>query len=168
MTYTKQLFLILVFCLASAPLYAAGAGACDTPAHRAFDFWLGDWQVHTPAGKLAGHNRVESRYGGCVVHEQYTSASSNYRGESLNIYDAARQVWHQTWVDSSGLLLVLEGGIRDGRMIMAGTLTGSDGVITKQRITWTPNPDGSVRQLWQTQKPGGPWTTAFDGRYTHK
>ena len=168
MTYTRQIILLLVVCLASASSYAAKAGPCDTPEHRAFDFWLGDWQVHTPDGKLAGHNLVETRYGGCVVHEQYTSASSKYRGESLNIYDASRKVWHQTWVDTSGLLLVLEGGIRGGNMVMEGTITGSDGTVTKQRITWTPNSDGSVRQLWETSDKPGQWSTAFDGLYTHK
>ena len=168
MTYSKQLFLILIVCLASAQSYAAKAGPCDTAAHRAFDFWLGNWQVHTPDGKLAGHNLVESRDGGCVVHEQYTSASSKYRGESLNIYDATRKVWHQTWVDNSGLLLVLEGGIRGGKMVMQGTTTGTDGAITKQRITWTPNKDGSVRQLWETSDKPGKWTTVFDGLYTKK
>ena len=24
------------------------ASACEAPAHRAFDFWLGEWQVRTP------------------------------------------------------------------------------------------------------------------------
>ena len=166
-SYRKCLFLILAVCLGPAPSYAAKAGPCDTPAHRAFDFWLGDWQVHTPDGKLAGRNLIESRDGGCVVHEQYTSASGKYRGESLNIYDATRQVWHQTWVDNAGLLLVLEGGIRGGKMVMEGTTTGSGGV-TKQRITWTPNTDGSVRQLWESSDKPGQWSTVFDGRYTKK
>ena len=100
MTCRIRSFLAGVVFLAAAAVFAAQPGPCDTPAHRAFDFWLGDWQVHTPDGKLAGHNRVESRYGGCVVHEHYTSATSKYQGESLNIYDASRKVWHQTWVDN--------------------------------------------------------------------
>ena len=168
MTYSKQLLLILVVCLGSAPLSAVKAGPCDTAEHRAFDFWLGDWQVHTPDGKLAGHNLVETRYGGCVVHEQYSSASGKYQGESLNIYDATRKVWHQTWVDNSGLLLVLEGGISGGKMVMQGTTTNSDGTVTRQRISWTPNADGSVRQFWESSDKPGQWETVFDGRYTHK
>ena len=124
MVYIKPLMLLSTVFLVSVPSYAAKAGPCDTPEHRAFNFWLGDWQVHTPKGKLAGHNLVESRYDGCVVHEQYTSASGKYRGESLNIYDASRKLWHQTWIDNSGLLLVLEGGIRDGKMVLEGKSTG--------------------------------------------
>ena len=36
----------------------------------------------------------------------------------------------------------------------------------RHRITWTPRPDGTVRQHWQTSLDGGAtWTTAFDGAY---
>ena len=38
---------------------AAAAGPCESAAHRAFDFWIGEWNVHTPDGKLAGVNRIE-------------------------------------------------------------------------------------------------------------
>jgi hypothetical protein len=34
------------------------------------------------------------------------------------------------------------------------------------RITWTPNPDGTVRQRWdQSTDSGATWTTVFDGLY---
>lgn len=164
----KTILLIITLCLGLSGPLAVCAAPCDTPEHRAFDFWLGDWQVHTPDGKLAGHNLVERREGSCVVHEQYTSAGSKYWGESLNIYDASRKVWHQTWVDTSGLLLVLEGGIRDGKMVLEGESTGDDGSVSKQRVTWTPNADGSVRQLWESSTRPGKWSTVFDGLYTHK
>lgn len=138
---------------------------CTDPDHRAFDFWIGDWQVHKPDGTVGGHNRITREYGGCVIHEHYTS-TQGYSGESLNTYDAARKVWHQTWVDNTGLLLLLDGGMRDGAMVLEGQTTGSDGVVTKQRITWTPNPDGSVRQFWQAAGANGEWSTVFDGKYT--
>jgi len=164
----KAVFLVIILYLGLVQPSRADAGPCDTVEHRAFDFWLGDWQVHTPDGKLAGENLVESRYDSCVVHEQYTSASGKYRGESLNIYDASRKVWHQTWVDNSGLLLVLEGSMQQGKMVLEGETTSDDGTVTKQRITWTPNADGSVRQLWESSDAAGQWATVFDGLYTHK
>jgi hypothetical protein len=146
---------------------AWAAPACDAAAHRAFDFWLGEWQVRTPDGKLAGVNRIESEYGGCVLHERYTTGRG-YSGESLNIYDAGRKVWHQTWVDSSGTLLRLEGGLHGQNMVLEGQTVGSDGLVTRHRITWTPNADGSVRQLWESTDAKGQWSTAFDGQYTRK
>ena len=122
--------------------------------------------------ELVGHareapNSIKREIGGCVLHERYDTGRG-YSGESFNIYDAARKVWHQTWVDSAGLLLLLEGGPRDGRMVLEGQTTGTDGKTTKHRITWTPNPDGSVRQFWESTATNGDWTVAFDGKYTRK
>src|SRR5437763_13229762 len=44
---------------------------CATPAHRQFDFWLGDWEVHNPAGKRVGHNRISAVHDGCALQEQW-------------------------------------------------------------------------------------------------
>lgn len=147
---------------------AAMAAPCEGPAHREFDFWLGAWQVRTPDGKLAGSNRIESEYDGCVLHERYDTGRG-YRGESLNIYDAGRKVWHQSWVDNTGTLLLLEGRRVGGRMVLEGQTAGEGAAPpTRHRITWTPNADGSVRQLWESTDEQGHWTTAFDGLYTRR
>lgn len=146
---------------------AMGASRCEASEHRAFDFWLGEWQVRTPDGKLAGVNRISSEYNGCVLHERYDT-SRGYSGESLNTYDAGRKVWHQTWVDTSGTLLLLEGGMRNGSMVLEGQSTGTDSRVTKHRIIWTPNANGSVRQLWESTDDKGQWSIAFDGTYTRK
>lgn len=148
--------------------FAGGASAaCDAPGYREFDFWLGEWEVHTPDGKLAGINRIERGYDGCVLHERYKSSRA-YSGESLNIYDASRKVWHQTWVDNTGTLLVLEGGLRDGRMVLESVADAAGAQPARHRITWTANADGSVRQLWESTDAQGQWSTAFDGLYTRK
>lgn len=156
----RNLILVLA---ATAPF----AAPCDAAAHRAFDFWLGDWNVYTTTGKLAGTNLVTREYGGCVVHEHYQTAHG-YSGESLNIYDASRQRWHQSWVDSSGTLLMLAGQAIDHGMRLEGTLADKDGKPTPQRITWTANADGSVRQLWEQADSTGKWSVVFDGLYKRK
>lgn len=153
--------------VASIAWPAVAARPCESSENRQFDFWLGEWNVRTPDGKLAGVNRISSEYGGCVLHERYSS-SRDYSGESLNIYDAARKVWHQTWADTSGTLLLLEGGLRGQSMVLEGQVVGADGQITKHRITWTPNTDGSVRQHWESTDSKGQWNTAFDGLYIRK
>jgi hypothetical protein len=143
---------------------AAQAGPCDSAAHREFDFWIGTWEVRTADGKLAGTNRIEREYGGCVIHERY-STPRGYAGESLNAYDAGRKVWHQTWVDTAGTVLLLEGRLSGGNMVLEGSTTAADGAPTRHRITWTPSATG-VRQLWEQTDAQGQWKTAFDGRYT--
>ncbi len=140
---------------------------CMSAAHRAFDFWVGEWNVHGANGKLAGTNSIKREIGGCVLHERYDTGRG-YSGESFTVYDPPRKVWHQTWVDTSGLLLLLEGGISDGKMVLQGQTVETHGKVTRHRITWTPNADGSVRQLWESTVPSGEWTVAFDGKYTRK
>ena len=94
----------------------APAAPCSAPEAKQFDFWLGDWDVFTPDGKLAGTNRIARLYG-CALHESW--ANPKVQGQSFNVFDADRGVWHQTWVDSSGSLLVIEGAFRNGAMTLS-------------------------------------------------
>jgi len=151
----------------SARAQAPAGRACEAAEHRQFDFWVGRWDVYGPKGKKAGENRIEVIAEGCALLEQWTG-SGGFSGKSLNIYDAADRRWHQTWVDSGGTLLVLAGGLVERSMVMSGvTPSPTDPTRTvQQRITWTPNADGSVRQLWESSADGGKsWTVVFDGRY---
>ena len=166
-THNISFYRSAIFCIAFFICSTVFAAPCDGLEHRAFDFWLGEWQVKTPEGKFAGVNRITKEYGGCVLHEHYNTGRG-YRGESFNIYDAGRKVWHQSWVDNSGTLLLLEGGMHAGKMVLEGETTDEDKRIIKHRITWTPNEDGSVRQFWESTNADGKWETAFDGMYTKK
>jgi hypothetical protein len=144
---------------------AAGA-ACDAPEHRQFDFWIGEWTVTVPDGKVAGVNRITREYGDCVIHERYVT-ERGYAGESLNSWDADRKVWHQTWVDNAGTVLLLDGRLVGNAMVLEGP--GIDeGRAVKHRITWTPNADGTVRQHWETSGADGAWKTTFDGLYRRR
>ena len=53
-------------------------------------------------------------------------------------------------------------------MVLEGRTTAADGKLTKDRINWTPNADGSVRQLWESTNPTGGWIVTFDGSYTRR
>lgn len=160
--------LIALGCVIPTPGAAQAPPApCESPEHRAFDFWIGSWEVFTPDGNRAGTNAITPVMGGCVLHERYDGAQG-YHGESFNVYDASRGVWHQTWVDTGGLLLVLEGGIRDGAMVLEGQTRDARGAVTQHRISWSVlADDGSrVRQHWEQSTDGGEtWTTGFDGEY---
>lgn len=151
---------------APTPPAPAPAPPCQSEAHRQFDFWVGTWDV-TSNGQPAGTNEIQLRHRDCVLHESWTSAAGTFTGNSLNAYDAARGVWHQTWADSSGTVLHLDGGFADGVMTLRGErpAAGGSGTVLHQ-IQWTPQEDGSVRQVWTTSADGGEnWQTAFDGLY---
>ena len=143
----------------AAPVVAQDAPRskpCDTPEHRSFDFWVGEWDVFNPQGERVGRNSIRQVMNGCVLHESY-DGRQGYHGESFNIYDASRGVWHQSWVDNGGLLLSLEGGIRGDAMVLEGTTVGADGAPVLNRITWTPLPGepARVRQHWEVSTDGG-------------
>ncbi len=152
----------------TAPAQAPnGTPPCSAAEHRQFDFWLGNWNVLTPTGQQAGTNNITSEISGCVLHERW-EGSKGGAGESFNIYDASRKVWHQTWVDGSGLLALLEGGLEGQSMVLSGKARGPKGEPVTARITWTPLADGRVRQHWEQSADGTIWTTLFDGYYSRK
>ena len=148
---------------------------CTGPPYREFDFWVGDWEVRSAAGQLLGRNRITRRHGGCVVLEEWESATGG-SGSSFNIYDQQTKQWHQFWVDATGTNwlssdkqgnpLTLRGGIRDGAMVMTShpdTLPS----IGLTRATWRPMPGGGVRQTFESSTDGGKtWAVSFDGFYT--
>ena len=143
---------------------------CASPEHRQFDFWQGEWEVHE-AGKVAGTNRISRVLGGCALREEWTGAGGA-KGTSLNVYDTASRRWHQTWVDDKGLVLLLEGEWRGGRMVLEGERPApSEGTskTTRERISWSPQPGGRVRQLWESSSDSGrTWQVVFDGIYSRK
>jgi hypothetical protein len=141
----------------------APPAACQTPEHRQFDFWLGEWEVFLPNGKKAGDSRIESIAAGCALLENWTG-TGGFSGKSLNSYDGTDKRWHQSWVDSTGSRLELAGAYADKRMVLSSAPGG-----TVQRIAWSVNDDGSVRQLWEATEDGGKtWTVQFDGRYMRR
>jgi len=134
------------------------------PEHD-FDFWIGEWEVFGPQGKRLGTNSITPVFGTGALAEHWHGAGG-FEGRSLNGYDPVHECWHQTWLDATGSVLLLDGGLVDGSMVLEGLAPLEDGAASQeQRITWTPEADG-VRQHWQTRASDGqPWTTLFDGHY---
>ena len=134
------------------------------PEHD-FDFWIGEWEVFGPKGKRLGVSSITAVLGTGALAEHWRGAG-DVEGRSLNSYDPVRACWHQTWVDSGGSVLLLDGGLVDGSMVLEGLAPLEDGGAPRpQRITWTPVDDG-VRQHWETRTADGhSWTTLFDGHY---
>lgn len=142
---------------------AAAQQKCSVVEYRQFDFWVGTWEV-TARGGVAGRNEITLEEDGCVLHEHWTGSRGG-TGQSFNIYDRGGRLWHQFWVDNSGTVLHLSGGLSDGVMLLTGTTAGSEGKTIHQRLSFTPNPDGTVRQLWEQSPDGESWSVVFDGLY---
>src|SRR6185312_4371705 len=131
---------------------------------------LGEWNVTTPDGKPAGTSRIESIANGYGLLENWTGdpAAGGGNGKSLNCYNASSGKWQQFWVGSGGGVLELSGGFADGKMVLSGSHVVR-GQKLIERISWTPNTDGTVRQFWeQSRDDGKTWQAIFDGLYRKK
>lgn len=163
-----SLTLILCFCMTVS--YAQPPCACCHEKAKQFHFWVGNWEVHNPKGKLAGTNRIVLMEGNCVMQENWTAAGGGYTGTSYNFYNTSTGKWQQLWLDNQGGNLQLEGEWNGSAMVLQSKPgKNPQGQLQIDRITWTPNADGTVRQLWEASVDGGvTWTVAFDGLYRKK
>ena len=138
------------------------------PHSHEFDFWIGDWTVyHTVADTIVGYSTISPVVNGVAIQENYRSVN-NYKGTSLNKYNAVDKRWEQYYVDNTGLTLHIIGHYKDGKMTLSNTQS-MNGVMTDNRMTWTDNKDGTVRQVWEQKKPEEKeWQLLFDGIYKPK
>ena len=136
--------------------------------HREFDFWVGEWEVRAPQGHLVGTSSVQRIIEGCVIFENW-SDSIGHQGKSFNFYDGEKEAWRQVWVDDGGRVTDYVGHLRDGAMRFEAEGKAKDGKPLKRRMSFTPQPDGRVRQLIEQSTDGGKsWSPAFDGLYGKK
>ncbi len=136
---------------------------CRAPEYRQFDFWIGDWDafdVTNPTTKVA-RTRVDLILDGCVLHEDYEGADG-HKGQSFSIYDTSRSIWHQSWVTNRGEMLVIEGGLQAGEMVLSGVNHTADGKERHVRGSWKPV-NGGVRETAVTSTDSGrTWKPWFD------
>ena len=165
MSLPRWIWLAAALLAAAAQPQNTAMKACTQSEFRQFDFWIGDWEVSDQTGKLAGHNTITAEQGGCVIIERWTGASGT-GGMSMNYYEPRSGHWKQNWV-SPNLILEMSGGMQGNSLIMEGPMQyiGKD-QTTLLRGTWTPLPDGRVRQHFvESKDEGKTWEEWFDGYY---
>lgn len=143
--------------------------ACCTEQHQQFDFWVGDWNVYDTLGNLIGENTIEKLVVECVLSEHWRGGAGGV-GRSYNYYNLADSTWNQVWIDGTGSNLVLKGKLIKGNMVLQSDLLPGQKIDWyRNRITWTPNHDGSVTQLWEIlNKEDVVISQAFKGIYKKK
>lgn len=142
---------------------------CNDADHRAFDFWIGDWDVSpTGSATVIAHSKIE-KIVGCAISETYDQhlgpkgKPANYHGRSISSYVPADKGWRQFYVDSGGTASTLTGGIVEGAMV----LTTKAGPVTN-RMTLKASADGSVRQHGESTMDGKTWSPSYDFTYRHR
>ena len=135
---------------------------------RAFDFWVGTWDVFNTGGTLVGHSVVKKLHNGHVIEENWMSAGGN-TGMSLNFWDPEREAWRQVWVSLGGDVIEYEGDFRDGAMRFEGRHAKPDGRETISRASFEPGPEGTIRQFIEESSDGGQtWSVYFEGTYVQR
>ncbi|MEM0986711.1 MAG: hypothetical protein AAGJ32_10720 [Pseudomonadota bacterium] len=138
---------------------------CLAWQYRAFDFWVGDWDVFDHEGRYAGRNLVSVEENGCLLVERWNSANGG-TGQSYNFYNPATDTWRQLWVSTS-VSIDFEGGYAaDGGIALEGAITYRDGAQFPFRGKWTPNRNGTVTQVFEQYDPSAEaWSPWFVGIY---
>ncbi len=159
--------LVLVFWLPLSQAQSAGCNEIDGFAD--FDFWVGEWEVFAAGTDAkAGENVIRKLEGGCILLESWTGAGGS-TGTSLNYYNPVTGEWRQVWVSAGQYAIDIVGGLRNGSMVLEGSIYNFGGAVWDFRGTWTPNSDGSVRQFFeQYNHDSEEWAPWFDGRYVRK
>ena len=143
------------------------SGGCQSPEYHQFDFWIGDWEVQNPAGKVVGHNLVASELNGCLVVEHWNDSAGKILGSSFNYYDTRDKKWHQLYLSNSGRAgdyPAMAGEFRDNKMTL---LTDPhDGPVS--RWTWYVVSPGHVRQMSEQIQTDKSWQITWDSIYVKK
>jgi hypothetical protein len=160
---------LTVFAVIMISAFAAAtqsqAHPCDAPEYRQFDFWIGDWQVHDPAGQVVGINKVTREQDGCLLVEHWSSKKGRETGTSFNYYDIRDKKWHQLYLDNSGnagAFPAMAGQLEDGKMV----LISDEKTSPVFRWTWYVTSPGHVRQMAESSSDyQKTWKTVWDSTY---
>jgi len=142
------------------------------PEHRAFDFWVGEWDVR-PADhpeRPPSHSRIERIEDGCVIYEQYTTPQG-YSGRSFNAYHPEKREWQQFWVDNAGGIHHYRGQAKDGNLYYeaASVALPGEGAPVRLKMTFFNLGKDKVRQFFEKSADGGKtWSKLWDLIYTRR
>ena len=159
----RHVMLALLAGLALPGVNAPRSSACTAPAYRQFDFFAGDWDTYDMAtpDSVVARNHVMPMLDGCALREVYEQ-KDGLRGESFSTWDAARGVWHQSWVTNGGTVLLLDGGLRGDSMVLTATEHLPDGATSLLRGIWWPEGNAVREKADRSRDGGATWTPVFD------
>ena len=161
------------------------AEPCVVQAGRAFDFWIGAWEIEQEILAADGswltfgaETTVEPALGGCALVERWSGtvqffwesmdAPAHREGLSVRSYDPESGQWNIYWMDSRSPRFqgVYMGMIEDGHgeffrdMFLPDTETPGGRQVG--RIRFERIDDGRVEwELAIAGDDGGPWTTLW-------
>ena len=159
-------FLLTGWVIESTAQEGEGPCLCCGDEYRQFDFWVGEWVVYSN-GRTVGFNKITKIESNCILRENWKSSVSSHTGTSYNFFDKSTRKWKHVWVDNQGKSLILTGHFKNRKMVLQSEeYRDEKGNRVIERITWSHNPDGTVRQIWEKSEDGGQaFSVQFDGLY---
>ena len=128
------------------PAAATPPPACASPAHRQFDFWVGQWDVYRPdTNAQVATSLIENLYDNCAIRENWMPFKGT-AGGSINVYRPKSGEWLQVWTDGANELHTYHGRWTGKIMEFEGEAKDAADVGRKVKMTYEPMPDGSVVQ----------------------
>jgi hypothetical protein len=156
------------------PLIAAEDGddksKCKCDDCHQLDFWIGEWKVEweNPDGTASkGTNSINTILNGCVIQENFDgNPGVDFKGKSFSVYNHAKQIWQQTWVDTEGNYMVFTGSKEDEKMILTRKIMYEGNEITQRMIFYNIE-ENSFDWNWEASKDNGKtWKLNWKLRYT--
>ena len=150
-----------------ANVHNAIAPCMTRPESRMFDFWVGEWDVKTVQGQMAGQSSVQLLLEGCALYENWTTPNGG--GKSLNSYNPDLKMWQQFWTDQTGRVTEYrQGEWVNGSLRLTAQQTRPGGPQFV-RMTFTQMNKDLVRQFGEASSDSGKtWTPSFDLYYHRK
>lgn len=145
---------------------------CSLPEASQFDFWVGEWDLSwkdTDGTDRKGTNLISKILGGCVVEERFTSKDDGFEGKSYSVYNPAKKIWQQTWIDNSGGYIDLTGGLDGDKMVLRRKAVNPKGVEVTQRMVFYEITASGFYWNWESSKDDGKtWDLMWKIKYTRR
>lgn len=137
----------------------------NAPEYRAFDFWLGEWDVESNGQRIA-RSSIQLILDECVIFENYEAPG--YSGKSLTAWDSGEKRWEQHYTDTAGGSRYWLGNFADGKLVMLTEFERQGAKVTN-RMTYSKEGPDRVRQRIETSTDGGKtWAPGYDGMYVRR
>jgi hypothetical protein len=141
--------------------------ACTSDAHRAFDYWVGEWSVHDTAGTKIAESSIERVAEGCAISETWRPIGGQ-EGVSISWYDPGDQQWHQQWVGGGGWIAWFDGNPDNGNMTLTTKPNPAQPGALSRMIYTQPRAGVVLQTLYGSSDGGKTWTASFKGEYRRK
>ena len=166
------LLLTLTLPLLAADQKMPAERPCSLGYYRAFDFWVGDWDLSWPGSDAmpagSATNKITRELDNCVIKENFEGEKpSTLHGMSVSTYDKNMKKWKQTWVDNEGSYLDFTGTFSDNGAIFERDASDKDGKPIKQRMVWKVIDKDNLDWSWERSDNGGQdWKVLWPIHYT--